>query len=157
MSKLKFIEFVKHCINVSDKVCVTCAMAKFTKLPFQMSESHIEKPFELIHTDIWGPYRVCTRCKFKYFLTIVGDISRMTWIYLLQHKSEYSKSLKLFHYFAPKQFGCVIQIMRFDNACKFNDAACKKKINNKALCTRVLPAHIGLNKMLVWNVSTVTF
>lgn len=107
-SKLRFIDCIKHCVHDVDKLCLTCPMAKFTKLPFSLSESHAEKPFELIHTDIWGPYRVCTRQKFKYFLTIVDDCSRMTWIYLIQHKYEYLKTMEMFYYFVQKQFGSTI-------------------------------------------------
>lgn len=126
VSKLMFIDCIKHCAQVTDKVCVTCPMAKFTRLPFPISESHASKPFELIHTDIWGPYKVCTRRKFKYFLTIVDDFSRMTWIYLLQHKSEYLKSMEMFQLFAQNQFGGTIRIVRSDNAREFDDAACRK-------------------------------
>lgn len=32
--------------------------------------------FELIHVDLWGPYREPSSCSDVYFLTIVDDISR---------------------------------------------------------------------------------
>lgn len=83
VSKLKLIDCIKHCTHEINQVCLTCPMAKFTKLPFAVSDSYAAKAFELIHTDIWGPYKVCTRQRFKYFLTIVDDYTRMTWIYLL--------------------------------------------------------------------------
>lgn len=38
-SKLKYIECIKHCVTDCDKVCVTCPMAKFMKLPYNLSES----------------------------------------------------------------------------------------------------------------------
>lgn len=102
ISKLKYIECVSPYTSVSEQVCLTCPMAKFVKLPFSASESCASKAFELIHTDIWGPYKVPTRKKFKYFLTIVDDYSRMTWIYLLQHKSDFLKTLEMFHCFVQK-------------------------------------------------------
>jgi len=45
---------------VENKVCVTCPMAKFTKLPYLVSTSRSTKVCKLIHMDIWGPYRVPT-------------------------------------------------------------------------------------------------
>ena len=45
---------------VENKVCVTCPMAKFTKLTYPVSTSKSTKVFKLIHMDIWGPYRVPT-------------------------------------------------------------------------------------------------
>lgn len=125
-SKLKFIDCIKHCTQVSDQVCLTCPMAKFTKLPFSLSESHAAKAFELVHTDIWGPYKVSTRKKFTYFLTIVDDNSRMTWIYLLQRKSDFLKTLELFNSFVKNQFKSSIKVLRSDNAREFDDEECRK-------------------------------
>lgn len=68
-------------------------MARLTKLPFQSSKSHATSVFSLVHIDIWGPYRIPARGKYKYFLTLVDDCSRMTWLYLLQAKSEFLKNL----------------------------------------------------------------
>lgn len=126
VSKLKFMDCVRSCTLNADKVCLTCPMAKFTRLPFSLSESHAAAPFDLVHTDIWGPYRVCTRQKFKYFLTIVDDYSRMTWLYLIQHKSDYLKTMELFHCYVQKQFGSAIKVIRSDNAREFDDMDCKK-------------------------------
>nr|GEU85307.1 hypothetical protein [Tanacetum cinerariifolium] len=56
--------------------CLSCPMAKYTKLPYFISESRSTNLFELIHIDIWGPYKVLTHGKFRYFLTIVDDCSR---------------------------------------------------------------------------------
>lgn len=64
-------------------------MAKMTKLAFPTRNSHALNTFDLIHTDIWGPYEVPTRGKFRFFLTLVDDHSRMTWVYLLERKSDY--------------------------------------------------------------------
>lgn len=43
---------------------------------------------DLIHIDVWGPYRVTTYDGFKYFLTIVDDFIMVVWIYLLKSKAE---------------------------------------------------------------------
>lgn len=133
VSKLKFINCIKHCADASNTVCLTCPMAKFTKLSYQLSESRASKTFELIHTDIWGPYKVATRQKFRYFLTIVDDFSRMTWIYLLQYKSEYLQSLKSFCNFAHRQFNASIAVVKSDNALEFANAACKEFFHSEGM------------------------
>ncbi|GKB04325.1 ribonuclease H-like domain-containing protein [Tanacetum coccineum] len=43
---------------------------------------------DVVHLDVWGPYRVTSRDGYKYFLTIVDDVSRAVWVYLLKNKSE---------------------------------------------------------------------
>ena len=86
-SKLKHIDS----ISVSGKckeVCLTCPMAKFAKLPYEISDSCASDCFELVYIDIWGAYRVPAHDKFRYFLTIVDDHFRATWVYLMQYKPQ---------------------------------------------------------------------
>lgn len=88
-SVLKYVECVKPLIPHHSKICLICPMSKFTKLPNTLSSSHASIPFDLVHVDTWGPYKVCTKQKYKYFLTLVDDRSKMTWLYLMAHKSDY--------------------------------------------------------------------
>lgn len=76
--------------------------------------------------DIWGPYKVCTRGKYKYFLTIVDDYSRTTWVYLLQQKSESLTQLQIFYNFAKTHFNRKIKYLRSDNALEFDDGPCQE-------------------------------
>lgn len=104
---------------------VTCPLARFTKLSMSLSTSHAQKPFELMHADIWGPYRVFTRNKYKYFLTLVDDCSRMIWVYLLQFKSVFLATLKTFCQYVSNQFSLNVKILRTDNALEFQDNHCQ--------------------------------
>uniref|UniRef100_A0A803MBF1 GAG-pre-integrase domain-containing protein n=1 Tax=Chenopodium quinoa TaxID=63459 RepID=A0A803MBF1_CHEQI len=78
LGKLKHISYVKPYTQQNTQICITCPMAKFTKLSYTLSNSHAQEPFELIHMDIQGPYKVCSMGKYKLFLTIVDDNSRNT-------------------------------------------------------------------------------
>lgn len=122
---LKHISFLKTVNTNSDQVCITCPMGKFTRQPFNLSHSHASTPFELLHTDIWGPYRVTTRGKYKYFLTLVDDHSRMTWVYLLERKSDYLKTLTSFLNYVSNKFNCSVKTIRSDNALEFADKGCQ--------------------------------
>lgn len=62
-------------------ICDSCHLAKQCKLPFTHSSSKSLKPFDLIHTDIWGPLSICCIQGHQYFLTIVDDYSIHTWLY----------------------------------------------------------------------------
>lgn len=63
------------------------SFGKQCKLPFPVSSSHSNSPFDLIHLDIWGPYKITTSNGCKYFLTLVDDFSRTTWNFLLPTNS----------------------------------------------------------------------
>lgn len=76
--------------------CSICPLAKQTRLPFPQSTSRCNNVFDLIHGDVWGPYRTPTYDGNRYFLTLVDDCSRMVWIFLLKLKSDVSIVLKDF-------------------------------------------------------------
>ncbi|XP_074364467.1 uncharacterized protein LOC141705373 [Apium graveolens] len=101
LSKINLIPEIST-TKTSSQICVTCPMAKFTKLPFTLSDSHAHKIFDLVHIDIWGPYKVCTKGNMKYFMTIVDDKSRHTWVSLLRQKSEAFPIIEAFCQYAEK-------------------------------------------------------
>nr|GEW99095.1 putative reverse transcriptase, RNA-dependent DNA polymerase, Gag-polypeptide of LTR copia-type [Tanacetum cinerariifolium] len=74
--------------TTSATACEVYHRAKQTRDPFPLSDHKSEKLGELIHLDLWGPYRVTSREGFKYFLTIVDDFSRAMWVYLIKTKDE---------------------------------------------------------------------
>ena len=63
--------------------CETCHYSKSSRLPFKLSVSKVSQVFELIHSDVWGPFSISID-GFKYFVTFIDDFSRVTWIYLLK-------------------------------------------------------------------------
>lgn len=84
--------------------CSVCPLAKQTRIPFPTSVSRASSPFDLIHLDAWGPYRYPTHNRFRFFLTIVDDNSRMVWLFLLKFKSDVFGILKSFFALVENQF-----------------------------------------------------
>lgn len=113
-----------HNIHVGEKdkqgqVCDICLRAKQTRDIFIPSQNKANEPFDLIHCDVWGPYRVRSSCGASYFLTIVDDFSRAVWIYLLVEKSEVANTLKNFCTMVVTQFNRKVKIVRSDNGTEF--------------------------------------
>lgn len=77
------------------------------------------KVFQLIHCDLWGPYRTTAFCGARYFLTIVDEYSRATWIYLLIDKKEVSMNLCNFIAIVERQFNKQVKTVRSDNGIEF--------------------------------------
>ena len=90
--------------------CSICPLAKQIRLPFISSNHLSSEPFNLIHLDIWGPFHTMFIEGFQYFLTIVDDYTRFTWVYFLCAKSDFFFLLIL------TQFGAKIKSVRSDNA-----------------------------------------
>ena len=69
---LRVAQHSDHTISVpSDNFCSICPIAKQKKLSFPLSKSRASFVFDLIHIDIWGPYRVPTLSGHQFFLTVV--------------------------------------------------------------------------------------
>jgi len=68
--------------------CTIYPKAKQTRLPFSKSSITTKFSFSLLHCDVWDPHKIPTHIGLRYFLTIVDDFSRYTWIFLMHHKSE---------------------------------------------------------------------
>lgn len=125
ISSIKHIDFLKQCASKQSSLCVSCPMAKFTRLSFQNSSSHAKESFELLHMDICGPYKVPYKSKYRYFLTLVDDYSRNTWVYLLKLKSDALATLKLFLQYVSNHFKKSVKFLRSDNALEFTSSECQ--------------------------------
>jgi len=106
-------------VNKSDSPYDTCFYAKQKRLPFPLSSHVSAHTFDLIHMDIWGPLSIPSMLGYKYFLTIVDDKSRFTWIYLMKLKLEASTLIKSFVLLIQNQFNTKIKTIRTNNGVEF--------------------------------------
>lgn len=95
-------------VSYFDSIYFSCFRISAISLP--------NAPFDLIHIDIWGPYHKTTYDGKQYFLTIVDDATRFTWLYLLKEKSDAAACIKVFFKFIQTQFDKQIKQLRSDNA-----------------------------------------
>ena len=79
---------------------------------------------------IFGGAHVTTPAGHKYFLTIVDDCTRATWVYLLCAKSDVLTIFPDFYTLIYNQYGTTIKFVRSDNAPElaFLDFFCSKGI-----------------------------
>ncbi|CAH9090143.1 unnamed protein product [Cuscuta epithymum] len=103
----------------TNNFCDPCIRAKQTRLPFPTSTIKTTRCFELIHCDIWGPYRCDSISGARYFLSIVDDFTRGVWVYLMKNKSEVSQLLIQFCNMIYTQFEQKVKRVRADNGVEF--------------------------------------
>ncbi|RVW49251.1 Retrovirus-related Pol polyprotein from transposon RE2 [Vitis vinifera] len=54
-------------------------LGKHTRVSFpKRLNNRAKSPFELVHTDVWGPCRTASTLGFQYFVTFIDDYSRLT-------------------------------------------------------------------------------
>lgn len=100
-------------------ICDVCHFAKQKKLSFRITVTCTTAPFDLLHVDIWGPVRIISRAKLRFFLTIVDDFTRFTWVFMMSHKSETRQHIVKFCKMVQTQFNCVIRSIHSDNGQEF--------------------------------------
>jgi len=96
-------------------ICSVCPQAKQHRSSFPLSTTLAVKTFELLHVDIWGPYKTVTYDGYKLFLSIIDDYSRATWVFLFSHKSNAFSMLVSFISYIETQFPTQVQVIRSDN------------------------------------------
>jgi len=116
----KLSSILPHFTNENNKLCTICPLAKQHRLSFPNSDHTSLHLFDLIHCDIWGPFTPKSFNGASYFLTIVDDHSRFTWVHLMQHKSQTRKYLQFFFAMVATQFNSKIKCLRSDNGVEFN-------------------------------------
>lgn len=118
-SSMKFLP--SHMISSESAVtqCDMCHLAKQTRTMFPDSHTEYVHLFDLIHVDLWGPYKHKTHGNCAYFLTIVEAKSRARWTYLLVDKCQVYTTLCTFFAYVQNQFTTSVKILRSDNGSEF--------------------------------------
>ncbi|CAE6174213.1 unnamed protein product [Arabidopsis arenosa] len=96
--------------------CAVCQQAKQKRLTFPSKNNMAEHAFDLVHIDTWGPFATPTVEGFRYFLTIVDDYSRATWVYLMKAKNEVLTLFPGFLAMVETQYQTPVKAVRSDNA-----------------------------------------
>ena len=109
--------------------CHICPLARQTRKPFPTHIVVSTHVFQLVHMDVWGPFKQETYNGNKYFLTLVDDFCRMTWVFLLKFKSDCLLHLKNFILLVKNQFDITIKIIRSDNGLEFINTQCTALFN----------------------------
>lgn len=72
--------------------------------PFLDSTTTTSVPFQLLHIDLYEPYKIPIHSGGKYILSVVDDHSRSLWTFLLKDKSSVHLALQRFFALIHNQF-----------------------------------------------------
>ncbi|KAK8951032.1 hypothetical protein KSP39_PZI004596 [Platanthera zijinensis] len=101
--------------------CDACELSKHVRQKTRHLSVPSLQPFDVIHSDVWGPSRVTSLSGYKWFVTFIDCHSRTTWLYLLKQKSDVFPCFQNFHKMVSQQFGGTIRVLRSDNGGEYDD------------------------------------
>ena len=99
--------------------CEACIPTKSQKHSYSPSLTRTDNPFDLDHSDVWGPAPDINSHRYSYFVLFVDDCTRMSWIYFHKHKSEVFNVFVKFYNMILTQFHTRLKILRSDNGGEY--------------------------------------
>lgn len=112
-------------INFKEEIlsqCVHCLKGKQTRQSFKNTNAQrASEILELVHTDISGPMKESSWGGARYFMTVIDDKTRKTFVYFLKSKDEVKSKLKDFKILAENQTGKRLRIVRSDNGKEYTN------------------------------------
>ena len=106
-------------VSIKNFDCVSCQLGKQPALPFNTSETISTDIFDLIHSDVCGPFSVSNIDGSRYFVVFVDYYSRYSWIFNTKYRSELLQVYSNFAKVVETQFSKRIKIFRSDNALEY--------------------------------------
>jgi len=68
--------------------CDSCSINKSHRLPFHKHGLTSSAPFDLIHTDVWGPLPEISIHGHKYYVIFIDHFTKYIWFFSLRNKSD---------------------------------------------------------------------
>ena len=109
-------------------MCQPCQLGKHVRQPFYASNTSVEQPFDIIHSDIWTS-PVPSVSGIRYYLLFLDHFSQFIWVYPLHRKSDTLSKFIHFSTYVQTQFHCKIKSLQCDNGGEYVNRAFKTYID----------------------------
>ena len=80
--------------SLEDLNCTVCNYSNMTRTVNRKTPKRANRRLGRVHTDIWGPYRVASLGGHKYFVSLIDDLTRKSWLICSKTRGELHAKLK---------------------------------------------------------------
>jgi len=84
--KISTAQVVRDLPKPANPICKECQFGKQTRTSFKRKDKSIDGVLELVHKDLCGPTRIRSLQGDTYFMFLIDDYSKMTWVTILNIK-----------------------------------------------------------------------
>ncbi|GKC30623.1 ribonuclease H-like domain-containing protein [Tanacetum coccineum] len=104
----------------SPLLCHACQLGKHVRLPFVTSDTIVNSPFDIVHSDLWTS-PLSSISGIKYYVLFLDHFSHYVWVYPLRHKSDTFSKFAQFRTFVKNQFKIDIKAFQCDHGGEFDN------------------------------------
>jgi transposase InsO family protein len=94
-------------------------LGKQIQVSYPTSASVSQRPFDLVHSDIWGLAPFALKGGHRYYILFIDDFSQHTWLYFMRSRSEVLSIYQRFVAMVLTQFSTPIHVFRADSANEY--------------------------------------
>ena len=109
------------------------------ELGYKKTIFNASRTLELIHSDVCGPFRICSIGGAKYFVTFTDDSSRKIWIYFITHKNQVLEKFQQFARTTEYITRQTIYTLRTDNGGEYTSKAFSNFCSLKGITHELTP------------------
>ena len=100
--------------------CLSCQKGKQARTKFPTQRQNRSKhPFDLVVSDIAGPFQVRSRSGNRYALTFIDDATRHTTVFFLEHRSDAFTAFQSYKTAIESRTGRKIKTLGTDNGGEY--------------------------------------
>ena len=111
-------------LSLTQFVCESCQLGKHHRSSYSSRDGiPSSAPFDLLHCDVWGPFRTPSISGHRYYIVFVDDYTRVSWVYLLCNRSEVVTTVTHFITEVVTQYSTMPKILHTDNTLEFVQAS----------------------------------
>ncbi|GAQ93561.1 hypothetical protein KFL_016490010, partial [Klebsormidium nitens] len=121
------------------RVCEPCVMGKQTRTPFpakRESATVVEKPLDLVHTDVCGPMPEESKGGSRFFVTVLDDYSKLSVVTPIRKESEVKDVLEGVFNRLETETGNRVKSVQSDRGSEYLNKEIKQMYRSRGIIQR---------------------